>query len=43
MLLVLNKCAQTSYITGVVIDVVHLWNLVLTGLRLYKDMKAEGQ
>ena len=43
MLLVLYKSAQASYITGVVIDVVHLWNLVLTGLSLCKDMITEGQ
>ena len=43
MLLVLYKSAQASYITGVVIDVVHLRNLVLTGLSLCKDMLAEGQ
>lgn len=43
MLLVLYKCTQPSYITGVVIDVVHLWNLVLTWLSLCTDMVTEGQ
>ena len=43
MLLVLYECSQASYITGVVIDVVHFRNLVLTGLSLCKDMITEGQ
>ena len=43
MLLVLYKCAQASYITSVVIDVVHLWNVFLTGSSLCKNMIIQGQ
>ena len=43
MLLILHKCSQPSDVTGVVIDVVHLWNFVLARLSSCTHRMTEMQ